>query len=227
LLFEILTGVPAEFESVNNTIPDVGKHQKAPQLLPGKGRLIKTHERYRKEYQRAIYLVRDVRDVVISEYFYQRLTGVYSNAFDNFLELFMKGKVNAYGFWANHVDSWLDISSKKTADFLFIKFEDMRQETEQVIGKILEFLGTSVNTIIIQHALHNNTIKRMQKKEDRARQTIFKKHQKDFRFVRKGSTGGWHQTLTDAQVQFIEHHAGKTLAQLGYQLKSLRGNEKP
>src|SRR5437867_8735637 len=58
VLLEILTGRPSEFPSVNRSIPKVGRHNQALPLLPGGGRLIQTHEPYREEYQKAVYLVR-------------------------------------------------------------------------------------------------------------------------------------------------------------------------
>src|SRR5215472_10450025 len=58
LLFETLSGQSSAFGKVNDCIPDVGDHLKAPRLLPGGGRLIKTHEPYRNSYEKALYIVR-------------------------------------------------------------------------------------------------------------------------------------------------------------------------
>ena len=87
MLFEILTGQSADFESVDKTIAGVRNHANAPVLLGENGRFLQTHEPYRYEYNKAIYLVRDVRDVVILSrrlsiigllllgYIYYRLSG--------------------------------------------------------------------------------------------------------------------------------------------------------
>jgi len=71
-LIEALTSQSGEFDSVDKLIPKIGAHAGAPALLPGGRRLIQTHETYRKEYKKAIYLVRDVRDVVLSEFLQAR-----------------------------------------------------------------------------------------------------------------------------------------------------------
>src|SRR5688572_26204499 len=42
LLFELLTGTPADFTPVIRTIQYIGDHHDSPALLPGGGRLIKT-----------------------------------------------------------------------------------------------------------------------------------------------------------------------------------------
>jgi hypothetical protein len=36
--------------------------------MPDGSRLMHTHEPYRRDYRRVVYLVRDIRDVVLSEF---------------------------------------------------------------------------------------------------------------------------------------------------------------
>src|ERR1017187_3695816 len=67
VLAEALTGQPSTFPSVNRAIPQVGYHAQALRL-PAGGRFIKTHESYRRECRRAVCLVRDPRDTLLSEY---------------------------------------------------------------------------------------------------------------------------------------------------------------
>jgi len=67
VLYEVLVaGQAADFDEVNHIVAEVGLHGPAIPLLPGGGRLIKTHEPYQKQYKKAIYLVRDARDVVLA-----------------------------------------------------------------------------------------------------------------------------------------------------------------
>lgn len=72
LLAEAVTGRTADFQSVGDVIPYVGKQRGAPHVLPSGGRLVKTHEPYRPEYRTSVYLVRDIRDVVVSYYYMYR-----------------------------------------------------------------------------------------------------------------------------------------------------------
>src|ERR1700744_2321096 len=66
VLAEILSGIPSSFDSIQRIVPEIGVHVHAHPLLPGAGRLIKTHEPYRRKYKRGIYIVRDIRDVMLS-----------------------------------------------------------------------------------------------------------------------------------------------------------------
>src|ERR1700683_5198578 len=53
-MFEILTGESATFESVNSLMLGVGMQGQARSVLPNGGRLIGTHEPFRKEYKHSI-----------------------------------------------------------------------------------------------------------------------------------------------------------------------------
>src|SRR5438552_2005589 len=110
LLTEILTGASGEFDGIDDLFPKVGVHGKAPAILPGGGRLIQTHEAYRKEYKKAIYLTRDLRDVVLSEYHHARANHRYyaDYTFDRYLVASLDGKVQRFPAWNDHVLSWVD-----------------------------------------------------------------------------------------------------------------------
>jgi hypothetical protein len=218
----MLTGQTAEFEAVNREIPDVGGHSGAPKLLPERGRLIKTHELYSATYRKAIYAVRDVRDVVLSEHSYQLWNGMYGGKLDDFLTGFLVGRVNGYGFWADHVHSWLDAVDAKKGNVLVIKFEDLRQNTCATLAEISKFLGVKVDARAITNAIQNNSVERMREKEDKARETTFKESRRGLRFVRQGSVGGWRQVLTDEQVQLVERYAMSALVRLGYPLTRMQ-----
>jgi len=215
LLFEALTGDSAEFESVNRAIPKVGKQRDAVHILPDTGRLIQTHEPYRREYKKAVYLVRDVRDVVLSEFARQKEMGVGSDQFDECLLHFLQGRVNAYGSWQIHVNSWLDALDDRAGDIVIVKFEDLRRKTEEVLAGILHFLGAALVPDVIRTAIINNTVERMRAKEDRSR-VIHRATHEEGRFVRTGSIQGWRGRLTGAQQEIILKRAGHALTRLGY-----------
>lgn len=225
LLLELLTrDDEAGFDSVNQMIPDVGGQLGCPPFLDDGGRLIKTHEAYRRDYRKAVYLVRDVRDVVISEYEYENANERISEDFDAFVMLSLKGRVNGYGAWRDHVASWVDSPLAAEGRLLVVKFEEMKANTEDALAGILAFLGVNRDRAAIRQAIADNNLPRMKEKEDRAPQTSAytreagKGEQK--RFIRSGSTGGWRSRLTPEQVRLIEREAGARLKSLGYALET-------
>lgn len=225
LLLELLTQADgAGFENVNQMIPDVGGQAGSPPLLGGGGRLIKTHEAWRTEYGRAVYLVRDLRDVVISEFEYENANERIAEDFDAFVMLSLEGRVNGYGSWKDHVASWVESPLAIDGRLLVVKFEQMKAHTEDTLAEILEFLGVNRDRAAIRQAIANNNLQRMKEREDRSPQTSaysrYSGNGDQKRFIRSGSTGGWRSRLTEAQVQVIERRAGSWLEKMGYSLEA-------
>lgn len=218
LLGEILTGESGEFDSVDKLVPRVGVHGRVPATLPGGGRLIQTHEGYRKQYGKAVYLVRDLRDVVLSEYDYVRANHrpYMDQTFDQYLSATLRGEVQAFYRWNDHVCSWLDSPIARRGDLLVVKFEDLRRNPEKALLQILEFLRVSPDLRVVRKAIANNSLDRMRAKED-SRQTKKSSREED-RHVRSGSVGRWREKLTDFQVRLIEQYAREALTRLEYPL---------
>jgi hypothetical protein len=212
VLAEILTGAPSDFARVNDSIPAVGRHRHAAPLLPAGGRLMKTHEPCRPEYRRGIYVVRDPRDVVISEYAYQLALGRFTNRFDRFVNAFLQGGVNGYGSWQDHVCGWLDAPLAHNGDLLLVRFEDLRAATEATLVRVLGFLSCSADIAAIRAAVANNSIDKMRAKEQRSPQ----KASRNGRFVRNGSVGGWRELISERHLRLIEQYAGDAMLRLGY-----------
>ena len=216
MLYEMLAQQPAGFESVNEGIPDVGRHLHAPRLLAGKGRLIKTHETYRRSYGKAIYLVRDPRDVILSEYNYQLRDGLFHRDFECFLASFLSGTANPFGSWVKHVECWLDSGLSASNSLLVIRFEDMRRDTEGVLGQVLGFLKVHIHMEAARAAIGNNRLLRMKEKETRATGSVLKAADQSHPFVNKGAVEGWRGKLEQRHVQVIGDAAQEVLGRLGY-----------
>ncbi len=232
VLLEILTTGNAGFLNVNQILPEMGTHRESKPVLPNGGRLIKTHEQYRPEYKRAIYLMRDLRDVMLSNWARDKEMG-FSQYFDNgqgmdgYVESFVQGKVTRFGSWQAHVDSWLNCPLAKNGNLLVVRYEDLRKDTETGLAEMLEFLGISADRERVRRAVENNSLRAMRDKEDKAKTsgatlgkgTLLRKHRvdrEDARFVRSGSVGGWREKLSEAQIAVVSKYAGEALLRAGY-----------
>jgi hypothetical protein len=232
VLMEILTKDNAGFLNVNQILPEMGTHQNAKPVLANGGRFIKTHEQYRSQYKRAIYLIRDLRDVMLSNWARDKEMG-FSQYFDNgkgmdgYVESFLKGKVTRFGSWQSHVDSWLDCPLAKNGNLLVVRYEDLRRETETGLLEMLQFLGINGDRGLIRRAIENNSLRNMREKEEKAKNsgavlgkgTLLRKHRvdkEDARFVRTGSVGGWRDILSDSQIDMVTRYAGQALLRAGY-----------
>jgi len=214
VLHEILTGHESTFESVNQALRGVYSLSHGIPVLPGGGRVVNTHESYRKEYKRAFCLVRDARDVVLSEYAFLKGLGFVEGNLDEFVARFLGvgPKINGYGVWPRHVASWLDSPIAGTPNFLLIRYEELRREPELWFGRIVDFLGVKVAKEKIKRAVEHNSLREMKEKE-RSQPQI-----PSGDFVRTGAIQGWRGKLTDSQLELIEKHAGSVLVRLGYPL---------
>src|SRR5579872_5533736 len=213
-MFEILTGESATFDSVNALLLGVGLHEHAKSVLPGGGRLIGTHESYRKEYKRAVYLVRDVRDVILSEFAFISALDRFHGNLDQFISAFFRGQINGFGAWPRHVSSWLDSPIAGTSNLLVLRYEDLRQDPETNFKKMLDFAGMYRDPEAIRSAIANNSVEKMREKELASP----RKASVRGKFIRSGQVQGWRSKLTDEQLRVIEANAGEVMVRLGYPL---------
>ena len=225
---ELLTGSTAGFDTIDEVIPPIGRHGGAPLIVPRGGRLIQTHHQWREEYTRAIYIVRDIRDVALSVYAGEEGLGLTSHFdihnFSAYLEPWLCGKVQTMGNWQNHILSWLDSPIARNGNLLVLRFEDLRQTTNYTLSRIMNFLGVPVSVGTLERTIAHNCLAAMRQKEDEAarfrnRPTTSDEH----RFVRSGIVGGWQARLTPDQIQLIERYAEVAMRRLQYPLSTASG----
>lgn len=216
LLAEILTGGKVDFDNINRFVPELSLHRGATPLLAQSGLLIKTHELYRAEYCKAIYVVRDVRDVALSNYARGVELGLLSNtSFEDFLLSFLKGDASRVGTWQEHVRSWLESPLEQSGTLHVVRFEDLRRDTDKSIQKLLAFIGVTPDPEKVRQAILNNSIRGMRSKED-ASKTLPSSTTDSGRFVRSGSVAGWREKFNPRQLSMVAHFAGNAMLRLGY-----------
>lgn len=202
----------ADFDVVQSSAPGVGAHQHAPGLLRGGGRLLRTHEPFRSEYRRGVYVVRDVRDVVVSYFEYQRMMRRYTGSIEDFARLFLKGRADGYGPWPAHVESWLSAP----VPVHVVRYEELRRDTASGLRGVADFLGLDVDDAAIASAVEANELGRMQEKEQQAKDRWFAGTASSSRFVRSGGSGEWRERLSDDARRAIEQACAPMLLRLGY-----------
>lgn len=218
LLFEALTGEPSAFGLVRTGVPAVGLQQVARPMLDDGGRIVQTHEPYCDRERRVVYVVRDARSVVLSEYRWQCFAGFYSGTFEAFFDDFLAGRTNPWGSWGDHVDYWRSSAAAQAGRLHVVRYEDLRRETQQTFEAILGFLGSPRGPDELARAIAGNSLEAMRAKEDRSRNRAGRTPRGGLRFINTGSTRGWRDVLTPEQLQALHRRFGRTLASLGYEL---------
>ena len=224
VLGEVLAGKSIDFDNVDDVIPELKWHRRGAVLFAHSGRLIKTHEPWREEYRKAIYIVRDARDVALSTYARAAQLGLADPDMDAFLIGFLKGTSHGYGAWGRHVRSWLDSPLARAGNLLVVKFEDLRRDPEESLTRMVQFVSGQAGAEQIRAALANNSVDQMRAKEVQSRK-LYQSTTEVGRFVRKGAVQGWRNVLTPAQLQLFEDAVGAELAQMGYPSASEVGGD--
>lgn len=217
MVYEILSGEPAEFGMINDAIPYVGQQEKAPRWFHGEGRLLQTHEPLCDRDRKVVYVARDPRSVVVSQYYWLQRRALIEMGLNDFVPDWVKGRTLPYGRWDRHVEYWLDSKPARNGRLHLVKYEDLRHDPKAQLKGVLAFLDIEAEDGLIDSAIENSSLERMREKEDRA-PGMKKARRADIRFVRAGSVAGWKEELSSENEQLIVQRYGKTLTRLGYAL---------
>lgn len=225
LLADALTSRAADFDSVRDTIPPLDRHRHAPRLLPGGGRLIRSHEPlapYRgRTGQRVISLVRDGRDVALSYLAHERRYGRFDGDAREFVERFLDGSVDPYGPWHEHVLAALALERSGEAQVLRVRYEDLRTGTVQELQRILAFCGIEQHDMdagLLDDVVTRNSKEHMRAKE--ASSTFLASMSTDGSpFVRPDGRERWTDLVPASDRIRFEQVCGPALVVGGYELE--------
>ena len=171
-----------------------------------------------------IYIVRDPRDIIISasKYYNKSHNETKENMFNRHMDLINKYNdkpISTFlGSWSDHYNSW----TKNTKDILLLKYEDLINNKEVEIRKILNFINKfaklSVDENKIKNCIETSSFKNMKIMENKG---LFKENSKDLNgnlitFFNNGKNGNWRGQLEEKIVKEIEDNFQKEMKELGY-----------
>lgn len=215
LIGNYLTGNECSFENCHQITPNIHLNPDYCSEVQ-RPRFIKSHAPYRPQYPNVIYLVRDGRDVAVSYYHHCIRKGHVNpdTTFSSFLEDFNAGKVDQYGSWSQHVNSWLDQAER----ILVVKYEKLLEDAERQLKAVLEFSKVEINKAAVHSAVKASTFKNMRKQEesDRANIDRLEEDRQGTRFMRSGQQEEWRKYFDrDMHRGFVKNHR-TALKRLGY-----------
>jgi hypothetical protein len=212
------------FLNVERLVPDMYKHGDYYMRHLPRPRILKSHEVFDPRYKRVIYIVRDPRDVAISNYHWEMKQRAVSDnvPIEDFLPDWIEGKVwDRLGNWGDHVTSWLSTRGDSKG-FIILRYEDMIEDPARELVKVANLLGIDPVKERLTRAADLSSADRMRKLEETQGnkwvQTRYTRQDKPF--VRKASSGGWRTVLSQKSVAAIEAAWGHIMISLGYQLTS-------
>jgi len=119
-----------DFSNINLVIPDPEALSKRTLAKLPRPRILKSHQYFDPRYLRIIYVVRDPRDVLLSQYHFHMKRRVIPDSFavDEFAKRFVAGETSPYASWGENVAGWL-ATRYNTPGFLLLRYEDMIADT--------------------------------------------------------------------------------------------------
>ena len=209
-----------DFSNVNRMIPGPEVTRNRELMRTPRPRIIKSHQYFDPRYPRVIYIVRDPRDVVVSQYHFQRKRHVVADQFplSEYVSRFVAGQTSFYGSWGEHAASWLATRYGR-AGFLLLRYEDMVEDTARELTKIASFLGVSATPETIAQAVERSSADRMRTLEKSQAQlfTSTKNTRQDIPFVRTAKAGGWRAALPEDLALQLDQAWGNLIQWLGYE----------
>ena len=171
--------------------------------------------------KKVIFLYRDPKDVLVSSYFH--VTRRESTQFKGTLSEFIRSRENGIKKLVTFYNIWYE-NQNVPEDFLLVRYEDLQENTHEVLKSVLKFIGIQdVEEEIIDNAVDFASFGNMKKME--ADKTLKykimqpgKEGDEESYKVRKGKVGGYVDYLSQQDIEYID----KVIDKMGCPFYQLR-----
>ena len=155
-----------DFASIHKLVPDPFVTWKRDFDSMPRPRIIKSHECFEPRYPRAMYIVRDPRDVVISQYHYHRKCNKIEDGYpmEKFVARFLAGDTCPHGSWGQSVTTWIT-SRYNDPRFLLLRYEDLVSDPHRELARVATFLNIPPDPERISKAVERSAAENKEKSE--------------------------------------------------------------
>jgi hypothetical protein len=166
-------------------------------------------DRLRKLFPAArfVYVVRDIRDVAVSGWFFNLTVNpkLILQHFDD---------VNKYTLyvtdqWVQHVENGLQFVQQNNDAACFLKYEDLLTRPFEEVSTLFRMIGVETDEKVINHCIAAAAFERLSGGRERGRENRRS-------FYRKGVIGDWRNHLSAETVSYVESRAQEPMRRLGY-----------
>ncbi|XP_013384110.1 sulfotransferase family cytosolic 1B member 1 [Lingula anatina] len=164
------------------------------------------------KHPKIVHIVRNPKDSAVSMYYFcKRLPFVkYDGEWDDFLEMFMDGKV-LYGSWFDYEADW----QQKETNVFNISYEQLREAPLQVLPELSAFLGCDRSPEFLQKVAEATSFENMKTvKEEQMKATPLP--YKNGVLYRKATVGDWKHHFTVHQNERFDALWNKKMPGAGF-----------
>ena len=222
LLGHLLFHKKVNFINMDDIVPDIYKKNNNDLKKIKRPRYLKSHHPFDSRYPKVIYIVRNPKDVLISNYYYYLKFHPNDKkaSFNAYYKEFMNKGVNDFGNWGSNVESWLINREHIKNGFHLCYYEDLLKNTYHEIKKIIKFLNLNISSNRILKAIDYASLNNMQRieKKNFKFSKLLNKSDRKIPFVRayKYNKLSKKITLTNKQINQLKHNFKNTLKLLKY-----------
>ncbi len=211
-----------DFANINDLLPDVEGMSKRDLARAARPRVLKSHQYFDPRYPKVLYVVRDPRDVVLSEYHFDIKRRAIADDFPltEFVSRFVRGELNhPYGTWGENVATWL-YTRRGDPRFLLVKYEALQSQAMDEMARIARFMSISPDPKRLAFAIEQSSANRMRELETKQGHlwSSTRETRQDKPFVRSAKAGGWKAELPESSIAEIQSAWGGLMREIGYEL---------
>ncbi|MGA3194275.1 MAG: sulfotransferase domain-containing protein [Terriglobales bacterium] len=208
-----------DFSNINDLLPDIEGTMKRDLDRAARPRILKSHQYFDPRYPKVLYIVRDPRDVALSEYYFDIKRRAIAEDFPiaDFVSRFVRGD----GTWGENVSTWF-YARRGDSRFLLVTYEALLAQPMEEMERIARFMDVPADAERLAFAIERSSADRMRALEKKQGHlwSSTKQTRQDKPFVRSAKAGGWKAELPEASVAEIEGAWGSLMREIGYELGS-------
>lgn len=194
---------------VQDLVPDI--HYKRYYKRYRTPMFFKSHHLPRAEYKRVVYLLRDGRDVMVSQF--HHINALRDRNID-FLKLVQNDDNILFPCkWHEHVEAWL--SNPYNAEMIVVRYEELCEKPVEQLQNLCQFIRVEVDEFSLEKTVQQTSFDKMRHKEAQWgwNNPIWPKNKF---FVRRGKIGSYEDEMPPEVLDSFLKDADKTLRYLGY-----------